>query len=106
MAQQQLVYAWIKDTDFGNAAAVDATITGLVIEGSNGKTEKLLQFSLTSGPAAGQLRQMSVYADNWNRLVTFNSDDEAWKGANINIERVKAKNKQGKETMQKVITIC
>lgn len=105
MAQQQLVYAWLRDTDYGNAQSVDADICGLVMEGKNGKTEKLLQFVLQSGPAAGQFRQLSIYGDNWNKLVTHNSDDERWKGTRISIDRIENIDKDGKKTMRKVICI-
>lgn len=96
MAQQQLMYAWLKESDFGNAGAVDATIAQLTEEMQGQKVERILKFKLMSGPAAGQLRQLSLYGDNWNHLVQHDSESDHWNGLDISIERVKVKDKWNK----------
>jgi len=72
---------WIGDADFQKSNPITAKISGLVIAEMKGKEDRRLQFEVTGG----ELRQMSVWGDNWNVLVEIDGETDNWNGKMIQI---------------------
>lgn len=71
----QIVYNWIKDTDFSIANPLSCEIVDVVLGGKN-NSEKILQFKVGE-----LLRQLSVYGENWNILVMkLGNETDDWQG--------------------------
>lgn len=76
----ELVYNWIKDTDFNEANPLSCDVVDVVLGGKN-NSEKIIQFKVGE-----KLRQLSIYGENWNVFVRkFPGDTDTWKGQHFRI---------------------